>query len=584
MLTVGPLHARAQGTQEAQEAQAAAESVQYRVSINGAGDLASLLTENLALSRQQSSTGLPASEVQRLVGITPDQIRALLATEGYFSPSITHTLDRQSSPWDAHFEIKLGPATTIAAVTIDFGGVMTEGSNVDQPRIEKLRGRWSLPVGERFRQSAWDSAKSALLKPLLTLDFPAAAIVQSEAHIDPESHSATLSIKIDSGPRFTFGTLNITGLKRYSRDMIDHLNPIQPGDRYSQEKLNELQARIQDSGYFLSAFATIEIDPAHPTEVPVKLDLSENQRKKLSLGLGFSTDSGPRAEIKWLDRNFLHRDWRLESNLLIDNKTRKLGANVFLPPLKNDWTPSFGTGYEYTDNAGEINSKTLTSARLTSPDKRDESVWAVSLYTDYQRIGDDFSNHREALVGSYIYTRRRVNNIASPTRGHLASIEIDAGPAGLINKKSLVRVVGRATWLSRYYNHFQAILRGQVGQVFGADRDTVPADLLFRTGGDQTVRGYKYNTLGVEQSGAIVGGTVTAVVSAELNYYFTPQWGVAVFTDAGNAADSWDKFRLAQGTGVGARWRSPIGPVNLDLAYGHDTGDIRLHFSIGYGF
>lgn len=578
MLTVVPLQARAQDNQPA------SENVQYRVSINGAGDLASLLTENLALSRQQSPTGLPATEVQRLVGITPDQIRSLLATEGYFSPEITHTLDRQSSPWDAHFEIKLGPATTIAAVSIDFSGALAEGSTADQRRMEKLRDRWSLQVGERFRQSAWDSAKSALLKSLLTLDFPAAAIVHSEAHIDPANHSATLSVKIDSGPRFTFGALHITGLKRYSRDMIDHLNPIQPGDRYSQEKLNELQARIQDSGYFLSAFATVDIDPAHPTEVPVKLDLNENPRKKLSLGLGFSTDSGPRAEVKWLDRNFLHRDWRLESNLLIDSQTRKLGANVFLPPLKNDWTPSFGTGYEYTDNAGEINSKTLTSARLSSPDKRDESVWAVSLYTDYQRIGDDFSNHREALVGSYIYTRRRVNNLASPTRGHLASIEVDAGPTGLINKQSLVRVVGRATWLSRYYNHFQAILRGQVGQVFGAGRDTVPADLLFRTGGDQTVRGYEYNTLGVEQSGAIVGGTVTAVVSAELDYYFTPQWGVAVFTDAGNAADSWGKFRFAQGSGVGARWRSPIGPVNLDLAYGHDTGDIRLHFSIGYGF
>jgi translocation and assembly module TamA len=112
----------------------------------------------------------------------------------------------------------------------------------------------------------------------------------------------------------------------------------------------------------------------------------------------------------------------------------------------------------------------------------------------------------------------------------------------------------------------------------------VPGDLLFRAGGDQSVRGYSYQSLGPIQNGAVVGGTVTAVMSAELVYQLTPTWGAAVFTDAGNAADSWKGFTLKRGTGVGARWRSPIGPVNLDLAYGHAVHKMRLHFSVGYGF
>jgi translocation and assembly module TamA len=98
------------------------------------------------------------------------------------------------------------------------------------------------------------------------------------------------------------------------------------------------------------------------------------------------------------------------------------------------------------------------------------------------------------------------------------------------------------------------------------------------------VRGYAFNSLGVAQNGAIVGGTVLAVLSAELVYAITPQWGAAVFTDAGNAADSWRGFRLQQGSGIGARWQSPVGPVNIDLAYGHATRKLRLHFSVGYGF
>jgi translocation and assembly module TamA len=131
-------------------------------------------------------------------------------------------------------------------------------------------------------------------------------------------------------------------------------------------------------------------------------------------------------------------------------------------------------------------------------------------------------------------------------------------------------------------------LRGQIGDVLGAKRDAVPGDLLFRTGGDQSVRGYAYNSLGVNvvQNGseAVVGGTVMAVMSAELVYKITPTWGAAIFRDAGDAAESWREFKLKQGTGVGARWRSPIGAVNLDVAYGHAVNQVRLHFSVGYGF
>lgn len=560
------------------QAQAAAD---YTVTISGAGKLDALLKDNLEISRRLSTDALSAEEVQRLVEIAPDQIRALLATEGYFSPAITHELDQQARPWQARFDITLGAATTIESVNIVFSGDITQNK---QPRAERLRSLWSLQVGDIFQQKAWDEAKNTLLKALLVRDYPAASITQSQARIDPASNSAALTLEVDSGPAFTFGTLQIAGLQRYARSMVEELNPIKAGEPYSQEKLNELQARVQDTGYFRSAFATVEINPQQPHDVPVRLDLTENERKRLSLGLGFSTDSGARGQVKWLNRNFLGRDWRLESQLRVDRDTRVLGSDVYLPALKNGWRPSVGAHYEYTDSAGEINNKILSVARLSSADKNDEKVWAISFLADRQRIGATFANDREALIGSFTYTRRRVDNLVAPTRGYVASIELGAGPSGLVNKENLARAVGRVTWLSRNYGRFQTVLRGQVGQVFGASRNTVPGDLLFRTGGDQTVRGYGYNKLGVAQDGAIVGGTVTAVVSAELVYRITPQWGAAVFTDAGNAADSWRDFRFKQGSGVGARWRSPIGPVNLDLAYGHETREPRLHFSIGYGF
>lgn len=553
----------------------------YTVSISGAGSLTSLLTEHLEINRRRTSNEMSEDEIRRLVAVTPSQISSLLATEGYFTPTVSSDLDQQSTPWITRFTVTLGPSTKIDSVDIQFAGDITEKH---PQRISELRNAWELKVGELFQQGNWDKAKNALLKGLLNRDYPTATLTQSEARIDPSTNSAALTVVVDSGPAFTFGEMQIDGLKRYSRDMVEKLNPIKPGEAYSQEKLNELQARVQETGYFRSAFATIDANPEHPNNVVIKLDLTENERKRLSLGIGFSTDSGPRAQVKWMDRHFLGRDWRLESELRGDRDTRVLGGDVYFPTIRNDWRPSVGAHYEYTDSAGEINNKFRTGVRLSSPDKNDEKVWALGFLADRQRIGDDFANDREAFIASFTYTRRRVDNLITPSRGYYASLEINGGPAGIVNKENFIRVVGRGTWLSPTYKRFQAVLRGQVGQVFGAGSDTVPGDLLFRTGGDQTVRGYAYNTLGVAQDGAIVGGTNTAVVSAELIYKVTPEWGAAVFTDAGNAANSWDGFRLKQGSGVGARWLSPIGSVNLDLAYGHETKETRLHFSVGYGF
>jgi translocation and assembly module TamA len=562
----------------------AQEALSYTLDIAGAGRFEPLLEEHLEISRRRKDSGLPLDEVQRLVDIAPEQIRGLLATEGRFSPVIRAWLERDRNPPAAHIEIDPGPATTVDAIEIRFKGAIASGPRANSERIERLRRAWRLDPGEVFRQKAWTEAKDELLKALLIRDYPAATISHSEARIDPRRNSATLTIEVDSGPAFTFGELQIQGLQRYSRSMVDALNPIKPGDAYSQEKLNDLQSRLEDSGYFRSAFATVDIDPARPDMAPVRVDLTENPRKRLALGVGFSTDTGARLQAKWLDRNFLMRDWRLESELRIDRDTSLLGGDVFLPALDNGWLPSFGVHAESTTSSGETDDKLRTTARIASPDKRDEKAWAVSFLMDRQRIGDVFLNNRQAVIASFTYTKRRLDHPLVPRRGYVASVELGAGPRGLVNESNIGRVVSHVTWLEQPLPRWQTVLRAQAGQVFGGSRLTVPGDLLFRTGGDQTVRGYGYNTLGVTQNGAVVGGTVTAVLSAELVYLITPQWGAAVFSDAGNAADSWSEFRFKRGSGIGARWRSPLGPINIDLAYGHATHQPRLHFSIGYGF
>jgi translocation and assembly module TamA len=561
-----------------------AQTVRYTVEINGAGPFAPLLNDNLEIRRHEDDPNLSQEELQRLVASTPQQIQELLATEGYFSVTVDYTLTQEAGRWVARFNVKPGEPVRINSIDIRFTGEIAQGPHANPQRIERLRRQWSLKPGEIFRQSEWNNAKSNLLKGLLNRDFPAAKIVQSEALIDPNRHTAALTVDVDSGPLFTFGPLEIQGLKRYSQEIIDRLNPIHPGEPFAQEKLTELQSRLQDSGYFRTVFATINVDPSHPSNVPVHLDLVENERHRLSLGIGFSTDSGARAQVKWLDRSFLGHDWRLESALRYDRTTPLLRTDLYFPAHDNGWSPSLGAHYERTNISNEINDRVRLDARMTGPVKADEEVWGLSFLAEKQHIGDLPPNTRHAFVGTYTYTRRRVDNLLSPRRGYVASVELNGGLRGIGNESNIGRVLGRVNWLSPTMQRWQVVARAQLGQVVGASRETVPSELLFRTGGDQTVRGYAFETLGVPQAGAIVGGRVLAVASAELVYHITPAWGAAIFRDAGNAADSWGGFHFAQGTGIGARWRSPIGPVNVDLAYGHDTRKPRLHFSLGYGF
>jgi translocation and assembly module TamA len=554
----------------------------YTVEINGVGKLKPLLTEHLPIQRYADDE-MRLEELQRLVENTPQKIRELLATEGYFSPTIERTLEQQGGRWVARFDVTPGPPTRIKDVDIKFSGQIAKDSP-ELRRMNRLRRQWGLEPGERFRQEEWNAAKNAILKGLLNRNYPAARIANSEARVDPEQRTASLSVEVDSGPAFTFGELQIQGLERYSRDMIDRLNPIEPGDPFSQEKLSELQTRLQDTGYFRSAFATINVDPDNPQRVPIRLDLTEVESNRLALGVGISSDTGPNVQVKWLNRNFLDRQWRLESELRIDRDTRLLGADVFLPAIRNGWLPSVGARYERTDIAGEVNNKIRAGGQFASPDKDNEHIWSASYLADRQEVPDIEPAIRQALIASYGYTIRRLNNRINPRRGYVASASLSVGPQGLLNEEGLVRVLGRATRLHPIAQRWDTVLRGEIGHVFGAGRATVPADLLFRTGGNQSVRGYDYNSLGVPVSGAIVAGPVMSVVSAELIYRINQQWGAAVFVDAGDAADSWSDFRWNVGTGVGARWRSPIGPVNIDLAYGHTTRKPQLHFSIGYGF
>ncbi len=133
-------------------------------------------------------------------------------------------------------------------------------------------------------------------------------------------------------------------------------------------------------------------------------------------------------------------------------------------------------------------------------------------------------------------------------------------------------------------------LRAEGGAVLARTTARVPSAQLFRTGGDTTVRGYGFRDIGVTLPGGAVGpGRYMAVGSVEWQRPIR-RGGVitnlesTLFIDAGAVSDRLARLRPSVGIGTGVRWKTPLGPLQADIAYGVKARHVRLHLNIGTTF
>ena len=391
-------------------------------------------------------------------------------------------------------------------------------------------------------------------------------------------------MRLDSGPAFTFGALEVRGLQRYPASLVDVINPIRPGEDYAQAKLLTLQSRLQDSPYFDKASVTVDPDPARPQRIPVRVEVTEHPSRKVDFGVGVSTDTGLRGQVGYRDLDFRDRAWRLSGKVQLESKRQSLDGELQLPTRKSGITDSLTALIERSSIEGEVIRKLALGAKRSKVRGSDETLLGVRYLVEQQDIGGASSDRLTALVPSLSWTRRRVDSLLHPTNGHIVNAQADFALKAVLSDQSFLRGHLRGTYYRPLGKQGQLIVRGELGAVAAKDRRGIPSDVLFRTGGDRTVRGYAFQSLGVEQQDAVVGGRYLAVASAEYVQWVTSNWGAAVFVDAGNAADNRRDLKPVWGYGLGARWKSPIGPLNLDVAYGQETRAVRLHLSVGVSF
>ncbi|CAG4884919.1 conserved exported protein of unknown function [Georgfuchsia toluolica] len=556
----------------------AAPEFRIRLVIDAPPVLRDTLQSGLDISRWQDYGNMTLPLLQALVRDARAQALEAAATEGYYNAQVDIAIDGlQQGVRAVHLKVVPGEPVRVGQVSIALNGAQ------DMDAEKRVRAQWQLQPGNIFRQSAWEAEKNNALTELARTHYVGATIAESHATVDPARNSADLKLVLDPGPEFTFGPMAVTGLSKYPPQTVTNLAPFKPGDAYAREKMEVFLRRLNATNYFASAQIVVADDRGLAAAAPVRVSVIEAPTRRLETGIGYSTDTLYRATASWRDVNLLDSALRFSAELRLETNLQQLGATVALPARSDGWADSFNASATRTDIQNLITRGQVFGVTRRSIDERSQPAFGLSYYFEKEQRENAVPDIARALFTHCDYTRRTTDDLLFPHSGVIAALQLGISMPQ-VSTESFGRAIGQIAWFHPLTLRDDIALRGELGAIFAGSSKGIPQALLFRTGGDTTVRGYAFGSLGVQKDSAVVGGRYYALGSAEYTHWFADRWGLAAFVDSGNAADKLGGFKFATGYGVGARVKSPIGPLRLDLAYGEEAHEVRVHFSAGLAF
>lgn len=572
----------------------AAQAPSFDLVIRAPDNVRPLLEKHLELRRYREVPDLDDAEYVRLMALAERDARQLLGTMGYFGPQVRVTREAGARP-TVVVAVELGQPAIVRGVDIAFGGDIAATANADAiAQREGIRSGWRLPVGQGFTQERWDNAKQDALRDLTSRRYLAGRIADSLADIDAVQSAAHLKLQLDSGPVYLLGPMEVRGIERYDPVLVPRLARLAPGSEYDQDRIVRSQLRLAGSGYFDSVF--MHVDPASdPKAAPVQVTVREAPLQKVVLGVGLTTDSGPRASIEHTHNKVPGIAWRAVTKLQVDRKAPFAQTEWTAIPDPKGWRWSALARAERLEDGDLItHGQRLRFGRFRNEDHIDRNA-----YVQYDRavvrtesgvpVNPLDAGDGAALSANYQWTGRYFDNPTAPSRGFGVGFELGGGMTLEGDRAFFQRTVLRGLHF-RQLKEGRLQLRAEAGAVLSRKDAKLPSTQLFRTGGDSTVRGYKYREIGVPLADGRTGpGRLMAVGSVEWQKPIrrgglpSDLEGV-LFVDAGAVADRVSDLRPHVGAGAGVRWNSPVGPVEASLAYGFKAKRVRLHLTVGFTF
>lgn len=567
--------------QEAKPEEAKQEEVKPSEIVINAPGLEDAAVNNARFFMQLASENCetPKWKVKKLYTLIESQVAMGLRPFGYYQPEIKKQIEWLENCWKLNVDIEHGEP-----VIIDKLDIQVAGAN-DEPTITGKVESYNELVGKRLLHQQYEAIKNDLADTAYELGYLDAVLDKKELRIYPDKNTAEIVLHLTTGELYYVGELKYEQ-EILNDDFLHRLADIKTGDRLATEALISMQRKISDSGYFTSADVVMLRDQVKDFHMPIDVNLEPRKKHAWSAGIGVETDTGPRLTGGYENRLFNRRGHQWGTSLTLSQVESELKASYMIPgenPHKEKFNLGFSLKHEDVDTY-ETDSMTLDARQTLKRPNWTEVRSIQLLYEDYVVAG--VSDEDWLLMPGISWVHEKVDNPFKVHFGYRLGLDLKGALEGVISTESLLQTRVHAKMIYRFGDAGRITARGEFGATYVEDISDIPASLRFFAGGDHSVRGYEYESLGPKDlNGEVIGGTNLITASIEYEHPVkNDDWWAAAFVDAGNAFDFDSRdVDLKVGYGVGVRWFSPFGRFKLDLAVPEETGleDWRLHFSFG---
>ena len=538
------------------------------------------LKDNLLsrLSLNAEPCDAPVWRVRRLFARAEKEFDPAFRAFGFYQAKVEKNLTTGGDCWQARFVVTLG-----APVTIRKRDVVVLGDATGDKRLTELLASLPLPEGAVLNHAKYEEIKEQLRVFAAERGYLDFEFTRQQLRVYPDDAVAEIDIEAQSGPRYRFGELRFSK-QALDEDFVRKLAKAREGEPFHTRKLAAIDRRLSDGGYFSRVEVRPRRDEAVDESVPIDIVLESADRHVWRAGAGYATDTGARVSFGYDNRYINPKGHRFSSNLRLSPVESSLIADYLVPgedPHRENF--SFGARLLHEDT----DSRESDSASLIARQTIKTGTWTQTRFLEllYEKslVGND-STTATLLMPGYRIERTKADNVLQTAHGYRVSLEVRGSSESLLSTVTMLQLRGNAKGIHRFGEGGRVTGRVDIGTTIGENVTHLPASLRFFAGGDNSVRGYAYESLGpVDATGLPEGGRNLLVGSIEYEHpVVEDEWWVAAFVDGGNAFSS-EEFEPRYGYGVGIRWYSPVGRVRLDFAVPDDTDkdEWRLHFGLG---
>ena len=541
------------------------------------------LDDELEKNAELYLEALPPVEPNQFKSMRPDireAIQNALMALGYYSPAIQMSQEKERKE-QINIEVVAGNPVTIRNLNIVFTGDALEDN-----AFKRLLKNLPFKEGDILNHSTYEGVKSQITDLALSHGYFDAKMTKNAIKAYPPLLAADIEITLESGRRYRFGDIKYGPMSPATEKLLETLVNFKTGKHYKSLKLSKLNRDISSTGYFSQIDIRPLKDKAVDYQVPIYIGVVPKTAHEIETGIGYSTDEGARVSVSW-DKPWLNeKGHSITNELKLSQVNAELTSRYKIPadnPLRDYYT--LEAGYKKTQQ--DDTDSELLSASINRWAKRPES-WDRNLfvrleYEDY--VQADESGVSLLLIPGVAYNRRHVigPDGLDPKEGQVHNVKLEVSYTGWGSDTTFAKLWGRTKWLTTVAEKHRFIARAEQGLIEVDRVNDLPPSIRFFTGGDQSVRGYSYESISPKgENGKLIGAQYMTAASVEYNYEFIEKWRVATFIDSGTATNDY-KEDWKIGSGVGIRWVTPLGPLKFDLAWAVSEPDKpwRIHFSMG---